>query len=152
MKRVDKDVVQSNDQYFQGILQLRNVSDELIRFVENSIKKSDAKIAKVVRLKTGLDYYLSSQRFIRALGKKLSNAYPGELKSTRKLFTVSRKNGKEVYRVTVLFRCYDVKKGDCVLYKGDEMEVIGTKKKLKLKRKNDSKKFSVGYDDAYLRC
>ena len=94
-----------NPQYFQGILQLRNPHEESIRFIRNQFKKNPKVwIAKEVNIKTGIDFYVSSNKFLMSLGKKLKKSFKGELKVSRKLHTKNRLTSKNVYRVTVLFR------------------------------------------------
>ena len=94
-----------NPQYFEGILQLRNPNEEAISFIRNQFKKrKNVFIAKEEKLKTGIDLYISSNRFILSLGKKLKESFKGELKTSRKLYGVDRQTGKLRYRVTVLFR------------------------------------------------
>ncbi|MBS3097227.1 hypothetical protein J4209_00360 [Candidatus Woesearchaeota archaeon] len=94
-----------NPQYYEGILQLRNPNEEALNFVRNQFKNnSKAWIAKVEELKTGIDFYISSNGFLLSLGKKLKKSFKGELKTSRRLHTKDRLTSKQVYRVTVLFR------------------------------------------------
>ena len=94
-----------NPQYFEGILQLRNPNEEVLNFIKNQFKNNKkAWIAKEEELKTGIDIYISSNRFLLALGKRLKKSFKGELKVSRKLHTKNRLTSKQVYRVTVLFR------------------------------------------------
>jgi len=94
-----------NPQYFQGVLQLRNPNEELINFIRNQFNNnSRAWIAKEESLKTGIDLYISSNKFLLALGKKLKKSFKGELKVSARLHTKNRLTSKDVYRVTVLFR------------------------------------------------
>ena len=94
-----------NPQYFEGILQLRNPNEEVLNFISNQFKRNEKVwIAKQERLKTGIDLYISSNKFLLALGKKLKKSFKGELKTSRKLHTKNRLTSKNVYRVTVLFR------------------------------------------------
>ncbi len=91
--------------YYEGILQLRNPSEEVINFVRNQFKKNQKVwIAKQEKLKTGTDLYISSNKFLLSLGKKLKNSFNGELKTSRKLHSRNRVTSKNIYRVTVLFR------------------------------------------------
>jgi NMD protein affecting ribosome stability and mRNA decay len=91
--------------YYEGILQLRNPSPELKNFVRNQFKNNKkAWIAKEVPQKKGFDLYISSNRFLLALGKRLKKSFKGEYKISRKLHTQNRLTSKIVYRVTVLFR------------------------------------------------
>ncbi len=99
--------MEKNPQYFEGILQLRNPDEEAFRFIKNQFKNNEkAWIAKVEKLKTGVDYYISSNRFLLSLGKKLKKSFKGELKISRRLHSKNRLTSRQVYRVTVLFRFY----------------------------------------------
>lgn len=94
-----------HDNYFEATLQLRPYNKEIDSWIEKQVnKREDVWIAKKVKVQGGIDIYLSSQRFTRALGNKLKRSFKGELKMSRKLFTQSRLTSKRVYRVTVLFR------------------------------------------------
>jgi len=91
--------------YYEGILQLRNPNEEVVNFVRNQFKNNEKVwIAKQENLKTGIDLYISSNKFLLALGKKLKNSFKGELKTSRKLHSRNRVTSKNIYRVTVLFR------------------------------------------------
>lgn len=92
-------------EYYEAIIQLRPAKQKLVSYVLHEIANSkDCKIAKVDELKTGVDVYVSSQRFARALGKRLKKRFDGDLVLSRKLFGIDYYTAKEVYRVTVLFR------------------------------------------------
>jgi len=91
--------------YFEAIIQLRNPNDEMRRFIINQVRKrKNAFIAKTLELKTGVDYYISDQRFARALGNRMKKSFNGELKTSRKLHTRNNQTSRNVYRVTVCFR------------------------------------------------
>lgn len=91
--------------YYEGTLQLRNPNEEVLNFIKNQFKNNPKVwIANQEKLKTGIDLYISSNRFLLSLGKKLKKSFKGELKTSRKLHTKSRITSKNIYRVTVLFR------------------------------------------------
>jgi len=90
--------------YFQAIIQLRPYDQELWDFVERRIEKSDAWISKRVKLKTGIDLYISSNKVARQIGKVLKKVFKGELKESRKLYSRDKQTSKNIYRVTVCFR------------------------------------------------
>lgn len=116
--------------YYQGILQLRDINDEILSFVKNQIKKeSDVAITKTIKFPNGIDLYITSQKFIRILGKKLKDSFGGELKISSKLHTKSRQ-GKDLYRVNALFRLSKYKKGDVVMVRGDKVRLISVGKKI----------------------
>lgn len=93
-----------NQSYYEAIIQIRPADEKVLSFVRKQIEERGAFISKEERLKTGVDIYMSDQRFARALSKRLKIRFGGEVKLTRKLHTVSKKTGKNLYRVTVLFR------------------------------------------------
>ncbi|MBI2109646.1 hypothetical protein HYT58_00535 [Candidatus Woesearchaeota archaeon] len=96
---------QQHSSYFEAILQLRPETDELIKFISNQLKKRDnVRISKIIKLKKGVDLYLTDQRFARALGKKLKRSFNGTLTLSRTLHSINRETNKEQYRVTVCFR------------------------------------------------
>jgi nonsense-mediated mRNA decay protein 3 len=94
-----------HSQYYEAIIQLRNPNEELLNFINNQLKKrKDIFISKEIKQKKGVDLYISSQRFARALGNKMKKSFHGSLKTSRELHTRNRQTSKNVYRVTVLFR------------------------------------------------
>ncbi len=133
--------------YFEGILQLRNPTDELVDFIRRTVS-SDAKalISKEKMIKNaGIDFYLGSQKYLQSLGKKIKQTFPGVIKVNAKLFTRSR-TGKDLYRVNVLFKFVDIKKGKVIKLKGEEYEVIGWDRKVLLKNTRSGKKLQVSFE------
>lgn len=116
--------------YYQGILQLRDVNEEIISFVRNQLKKrGDVFITKTVKNPNGVDLYITSQKFIRILGKKLKDSFGGELKISSKLHT-RNKQGKELYRVNVLFRLLKYKVGSVVSIRGEDIRILSMGSKI----------------------
>ena len=114
----------SRPNYYQGILQLRDVNEEMIGFVQKQIaKRGDVAITKTARLPNGVDLYITSQKFIRIVGKKLRDNFGGELKISSKLHTRS-KEGKDLYRINALFRPLRYKRGDIISVRGDEVKLL----------------------------
>ena len=96
---------QKHVNYYQGIIQLRPADEKLVKYTLNYLEnKEHVSIAKIESLKTGIDIYITSNSAALALGKKLKNAFPGDLKLSRQLHTRDRQTSKDLYRVTVLFR------------------------------------------------
>ncbi len=110
--------------YFEGILQLRNPTTELVEWVYRTTAKDDrAFIVKDDPVPGGVDLKFSSQQYLRILGRKLKEHFSGVLKVTATLHTVS-KTGKALYRVTVLFRLLPFKSGNIIKYKGNPYRVL----------------------------
>ena len=100
-----------NKNYFEGILQLRDVGDNILDFAIKEIRKNEnANIAKIKKVKNGVDIYLSPQKCLRSLGNRLQNEFGGQLLVSTKLHTISRITGRELYRVNMLFRIPNFKK------------------------------------------
>ena len=134
--------------YFEGIFQLRNVNDEIIDSTMHEIeKKGDVSIANIKKVKNGVDLYISSQRFLRSLGNKLQERFGGELISSRKLHTRNRLTSRDVYRVNVLLRIPNFKKGDIIDYRGDKIKIIGMKKKVLAKDIKTGKNLNLNFKD-----
>lgn len=91
--------------YFEGTLQLRNPSEEIFSMVLNQINHdAHVWIAKEEFHREGVDLYLSSNKFLLQLGKKLKKSFKGKVVISRRLFTQNKMTSKFVYRMTVLFR------------------------------------------------
>jgi NMD protein affecting ribosome stability and mRNA decay len=147
-----KEIYEGKDQYFEGTLQIRDPTQEVIDFIENDVENTKGvHIAKILKVRNGYDFLMSSQRYLRAVGKKLQEKFPGDLKHSRKIFTRNRQTSKEVYRVTVMFRPSGLHKGDTLIYRGEETEVVGFGGKVQLKIKKTGKRITCNFDDPYLR-
>lgn len=145
--KINQKIKLSRPNYYQGILQLRDINDEILSFVYNQIKKRhDVAITKTVKFPNGIDLYITSQKFIRILGKKLKDSFGGELKVSSKLHT-QNKQGKKLYRVNVLFKLSKYKKGDLVSIRGDEVRLISIGKKIFARNLKTGKKVTIRSSD-----
>jgi len=138
---------QQSDQYFQGILQLRNPSKEIMNFVQKEVSKRKDTITQVIKVKNGIDLYFTSQRFLRSLGNKIQRNFAGALKTSRKLHTQDKQSGKKIYRVNVLFRLSTLKKGEKIKHKGDECIILSVKKDILVKNTKTQKKIHIKFKD-----
>jgi len=120
--------------YYEGILQLRNRKNSsyelVLRFVRDSIEKTGKVfISKEKILKDGIDLYISSNKYLVSLGKKLHISYGAEIKMSKKLFSRNRQTSKEVYRVTVLARLQDYGAGDIIVKKNSLLMIRNIQRK-----------------------
>jgi len=147
MKYINDRGKQVASNYYEGILQLRNPDKEVIKFVNDSIKQDERVfVSKKNKVRNGFDYYLSSQRFLRNIGKRLQEKFGGEVKVSKKLYGVSKETSKKIYRVTVLFRLPDFKVGDTVKIPGRFIKVTDLGSKVYGVDVDTGKKISVDYD------
>jgi len=136
-------------QAYNGILQIRNMTDEMIEFADEVLFKGEEKgyfVTKRDELKNGIDYRLSDATFTRRIGRVLQNKFGGEIKENAKLVTKDYLTQKELHRVVVLFRVPDFKKGDIVSYKGREVEVLSIGKKVYVQDIKTKRKDHIAYD------
>jgi NMD protein affecting ribosome stability and mRNA decay len=133
--------------YFQGVLQLRDVNDEIMAFVRNQMDKRDGVfVTKAVKLTNGFDFYITSQKFIRILGRKLKESFGGELKVSSKLHTRSRQ-GKDLYRINVMFRLLKYKAGSVVNVRGEEIRILSMRRKIFGRNLKTGKKVTIRASD-----
>lgn len=112
--------------YFQGILQLRNPNDEVIKV----IKKYYSYISKGTKQKNGFDYYFTSNKILRDLGRKLKISFGGILKESPQLYSKDRQTGKAIYRLNVLFKLLDFKKNDIMNFDNRVIKIKNIGKKI----------------------
>ena len=137
-----------HNDYFEGILQLRNPNDEIIEFIRNQFnKKPGVFISNEKKVNNGIDFYASSQKYIQVLGRKIKRNFSGELKISSKLHTRNKQTSKNVYRVNVLFRLAKCKLGDILTFKGEEIKVLKLGKKILAKNLKTGKKLNINYGD-----
>ncbi|MBI2499458.1 hypothetical protein HYV88_04415 [Candidatus Woesearchaeota archaeon] len=91
--------------YYQAKIQIRPYNEEIVRFINNQVRKDkNVFVSKILRYKNGVDFFVSSNKFARIVGKKLKKSFKGELIESVKLHTRDRIKSKNLYRVTVCFR------------------------------------------------
>ncbi|MEM4263906.1 MAG: NMD3-related protein [Candidatus Woesearchaeota archaeon] len=143
-----------HSQYFEGILQLREPTEEVLDFIDKEFARNpDVWIAKEVRMPKGIDLYVSSQRFLRALGKKLNDHFFGILKFSRKIHTKHQLTSKSLYRVYVYFRPLKLKRGQTLTIEGEQFEVLSFERQVSLKniRTGRKERMKVEEIERYIR-
>ncbi len=145
MSSISDKLKHKHPHYFEAILQLRDVSLPTLAFVHQELEREQLHIVKEVSYPRGLDLYLTDQKFTRKLGKILQQQFGGDFLVTTSLHT--RKEGRDIYRFTVLFRGILFKKGDTVLYQGEEHTVTALGKDILLKNTASKKKVHVKWKE-----
>ncbi|MBW3021237.1 hypothetical protein KY334_08125 [Candidatus Woesearchaeota archaeon] len=120
MKQKNEEV---HDKYYEGFLQLRNCEKEIYDFVYNEFDQNGIYIADQKQQKNGVDFKVSSNKFLLKLGDDLSKKYSGVKKISRKLFSQDSDTGKPIYRMTVKFEQLPFRVGDTIEHRGDEVKV-----------------------------
>ena len=133
--------------YYEGNLQLRNVTKKIIKEARALIEMNKpAFIVKEVKFKNGKDLYLSSQKTMQLVARTLQKKYGGEVKLSRKLFGVKRQTSKKVYRLTVLYRYPLFKVGDVVKAGAKIMKITRLGNRVYGIDVEKNKRISVNYD------
>ncbi|MBS3147697.1 hypothetical protein J4219_02320 [Candidatus Woesearchaeota archaeon] len=133
--------------YFEGILQLRETTDEIANWVRNKVQK-DAKavITKEKPVTNGIDLYFNDQHYLQSLGKKLKLQFGGTLTISRRLHTVHKITSKLLYRVSVLYKPLPFKRGDIIDVHGEQAIVLAVGSKVQIRYLSSSKKDMIRAD------
>lgn len=91
--------------YYEAIIQVRPKNIEVHNFIRDHVNaRENCRISKEDILKGGIDFYLSSQRYALALGKKIREKFKTKNLISRQLYSINRNTSRKVYRVTILIR------------------------------------------------
>ena len=100
--------------YFDGILQLRNIDKEIREFVEQYLIENRIFSPKQTKLKNGYDIKITDQRKIQKLGQILQNTFGGILKINAEHFSQDRQTSKYVYRVNIYYEPLNFRVGQVI--------------------------------------
>jgi len=117
-------------EYFEGILQLRNVDDEILDYVEEYLKKNIVFVNEKKKRKDGYDLKVTDKKIEQNLGNMLIKKFGGEIKVSAQIHTRDRQTSKDVYRVNVLYRAPEYKKGDVIRFEDRYLKIITIGKNL----------------------
>jgi len=96
-------MIYSTDQYYEAKVQLRPYNKEVLDYVKKAIDKNEnVFISKEEKKKYGVDLLITSLKYAKILGSLLKKRFKGILKFSTTLYGM--KDGKKVYRLTVLFK------------------------------------------------
>jgi len=125
--------------YYEATLQIRAMNrplteeekEEIDKFVRKEVEKRLKKdrmafISKFIPKKEGLDYQIGSMGGARNIAASIKSKYGGRIKETAKLVGVS-KDGKNLYRITIVVRIPEYKIGDIVEYRDKVYKVVSIK-------------------------
>ncbi|MCX6707607.1 MAG: NMD3-related protein [Candidatus Woesearchaeota archaeon] len=119
--------------YFEGVLQLRNSSKEVMDFIRKEVGTQRSRgifITDEKEVKDGVDIFITSQRYLQNLGQKLQNTFGGMLKINPRLFSRNRQTSKDVHRVNVYFELLGYKRGDVVKHENNLIKISATGKQI----------------------
>jgi len=112
--------------YFQAIIQLRNPRKEVEEFLIRSLGNQISNIQKV---RNGLDYYVKDNKRADRAAINARDKYGGEYNVAATLHTRDKQSSKGLYRLSILLRLPDFKKGDVIKFDNKVIKVKGLGKK-----------------------
>ena len=140
--------MEKHAKYYEGVLQLRNPKKKVIKKIRDLVlNRKDVFISDEKKVRGGIDFYISDQRFLQALGRRLQKEFGGELKTSKKLFGVKRQTSKLIYRVFILLRLPAFEKGQVIDYKGRKIKIMNIDKKVHVMNIETGKKMILNYKD-----
>lgn len=124
--------------YYEAIVQVRATNrrpdlyerlrvDAIAHEVEGSVQDAGDRLSFITRLddtRDGVDIIVSSHSIGDAIARQIVTEMGGKITRHPKL--VGERDGKKLYRVTVLLRLPQFRKGDVITYNGRYYEIRGT--------------------------
>lgn len=136
-----------HNDYFEGILQLRAPTEEVLAFIDSEMTKhGKVRISKTKRVADGVDMYVTDQRFLQNLGRRLKDRFSGQLKVAPRLFSKDHMTSRNIYRVNVLFRMPAFSRGDSLIVNGRRVKVLSVKKMVQLQDLETGEKLAVPFE------
>jgi len=92
--------------YYEAKIQLRPYKQAIYDFIYQQIKKyPQIWISKEEKEKTGIDIYISSQKFARCtLAPKIKKIFKANVIISKQIYGIHRDKQRPIYRATVLIR------------------------------------------------
>ncbi|USN45875.1 MAG: hypothetical protein H6502_01960 [Candidatus Woesearchaeota archaeon] len=119
--------------YFEGILQLRNATNEVLDFVHEKVAAARHRgvgINKIVEEGNGANLYFTKKSYLPRLGQALIRKFGGQMKSSPQLFSVDKQSGKNLYRLNVYVELPLFSVGDVLAIKNAVYQIRRTAKLL----------------------
>ncbi|MFB3763985.1 MAG: 60S ribosomal export protein NMD3 [Methanotrichaceae archaeon] len=124
--------------YFEATIQVRGSSSRplskkeeeecksiAISLADSAYRNGDqlSFIQDIKEVKGGIDIILGSTGAGRHIGRAITDRFGGRTRESSKL--IGKKDGKDIFRTTILVRFPKVKKGDILSFRGNLFEVTG---------------------------
>ena len=104
-----------NERYYEAVLQLRHASEEAQRWTEQRLASEGVHISQREYVPEGIDYYLSSARFLRTLSREQRDRFGAEVTLTAKLFSQDKLTSRKLFRTVALVKMPPYHAG-CVVF------------------------------------
>jgi NMD protein affecting ribosome stability and mRNA decay len=134
-------------EYFEGELQLRNITPEIDSFIKEYIGDTELFISDRKKNRNGIDLKLSDQKKLQNLAHQLQKRFGGQLKISPRIYSKDRQSSKEIYRVNAFYKAPDYHAGEAVKIDNKIILVSDVKKNISGTDLKTGKKVSVNPDN-----
>jgi len=141
--------------YFEGILQVRNASNEVLDFIKNDLAKNRSKgfhINKETYIDdTGLnvDYFYTNKGYMRIVAEKLKNHFGAVLKQNAQLFSINWETSKNIYRLNILVELPKYHKNDVIKIGTQLFKIVSMDEKIHVLNLENNSKTLIAHKDSY---
>ncbi len=134
--------------YYEGIVQLRNCTDDSIRLVRRLAKeKMPNMISEEKIVRGGVDFYVKKKSFLRFVASKVQERLGGEVIFSDKIHGIDKLTSKQIFRETVLINLPRLVKKEVVVFDGNVYSVFSVNKtKITLEDLSKKNKVIVDYN------
>ncbi|MFH0874521.1 MAG: NMD3-related protein [archaeon] len=115
-----------HEDYLEGELQLRNLTPEIISFVDNYLKSEErrAGVSKRVEFKNGFNLNFNSKKILHDLGNRLYSQFGGVLKESPRLFSRNNQTSKDIFRLNVYYEGPGFSTGDVIKFDNKILKIV----------------------------
>ncbi|MGV8141673.1 MAG: NMD3-related protein [Candidatus Woesearchaeota archaeon] len=141
--------------YFEGILQVRNSTDEINAFIKKDAQKQKSKgihINKEIDLDgtgSNIDYYYTDKGYIKNIAERLRSAYGATIKQNAQLFSLDWSTSKNIYRLNVLVEFPNYHKNDVIKIGKQLFKIISMDEKIHVVNIENESKTLIPHKDSY---
>lgn len=102
-----------NDQYLEGIIQLRNCNPKIADYIWTEVERFKDKGVNINQhneVRGGEDFVFNNKKVMRRIAQAINKKFKGEFKESAQHFSQDHQTGRVIYRLNILFRQTDAER------------------------------------------
>jgi len=141
--------------YFEGVLQVRNITPEIYQFIKNDLAKQKSKgfhINKEVNIDDtdeNIDFYYTNKGYLKIIAEKLRSSFGAILKHNAQLFSIDWETSKNLYRLNVLVEFPKYHKDDVIKLDGHLYKIVSMDSKIHVLNLETNTKTLLPHKESY---
>jgi NMD protein affecting ribosome stability and mRNA decay len=141
--------------YFEGILQVRNASNEIYKFIHNDLTRNKYKGVHINKeivvdsLGRDRDYYYTDKGYLKIISSKLREQFGAIVKQNAQLFSIDWETSKNLYRLNVLVEFPKYNKNDVLKIDNQLYRIISMDEKIHVINLETNTKTLFPHKDSY---